>query len=500
MTVRSLPSQSSGPFSRAAPDPRNRKIFSALCTNIESGKLLIRSLCFLAFFLIGATCPGSVNAQSDLPQQPQPQQPGQTGVAGLPNQPTQSAKDAQAAASNSSGLTWDDVKRLFEAQNPTLKADAINVQEMKAEEITAYLRPNPQFTLNADGTQIAPHEGKWRPTSGTAPSPNFSYLHEREGKRELRLETAQQGTQIAASQHADLERNLLFSLRSQFVATMQAKAVLALTKEELDYYDHLIDISRLRFQKGDIAQIDFDRIELQRVQYESDLETAIVNLRQAKIVLLQLLDDKTPVEQFDIKGDFDFTNQLQPLEAFQQIALDNRPDLKAAYQSVQQAYTNHRLAVANGSTDPTLGAWYTYNPSFSNPYAHQTLGLSVSIPLRIFDRNQGEKVRTQLDIAKNQRQEDATNAQVFSDVDSAYVQVASTGNLLRPYKAKYLDQATRVRDTVTYAYQRGGASLLDLLNAQSDFRNVELAYLQLIGTYLTAAGQLNLAVGREVIQ
>jgi len=458
-------------------------------------------LILLAFLAVPA---GQVAAQStaaDLPQAPQAQaqQPGQTGVAGLPTQPMQSAQQAQAAASNPSGLSWDDVKAKFEAQNPTLKADAVNVEEMKAEEITAFLRPNPTFTLGADGTQIAPHNGVWQPLHGTAPSPNFSYLHERQGKRELRLESAKQGTQISVSQHADLERTLLFNLRSQFVATLQAKAVLALTREELEYYDHLIDISRIRWQKGDIAQIDFDRIELQRVQYESDLETAIVNLRQAKIILLQLLDDKTPVETFDVKGNFDYIDQLQTVEEFQHIALDNRPDLKASYLSVQQAYTNNRLAIANGSTDPTFGAWYTYNGSF-NTGANQFLGLSVTIPLRIFDKNQGEKARTLLDITKNQRQEDATSAQVFSDVDSAYVQVESTLHLLRPYKAHYLDQATRVRDTVTYAYQRGGASLLDLLNAQSDFRNVELAYLQLIGTYLTAAGQLNLAVGREVIQ
>ena len=434
----------------------------------------------------------------------EPQQPGQTGIAGLPNQPMHSAKDAQDAASNPSGLTWDEVKARFEAQNPTLKADALNVQEMRAEEITAFLRPNPQIGLSSDGLQIAPHNTPglgehWQPLTGVQLVPSISYLHERQGKRELRLESAKQGTQIAISQHVDLERNLLFNLRSQFVATLQAKAILALTKEELEYYDHLIGVSRDRLNAGDIAQIDFDRIELQRVQYESDLETAIVNLRQAKIVLLQLLDDKTPVEQFDIKGNFDFTDQLQPVEEFQHIALDNRPDLKASYLSVQQAFTNHRLAIANGSTDPTLSTWYSYNPAFNNPFGRYTLGASVNIPLRIFDKNQGEKARTQIDITKNQRQEDATNAQVFSDVDSAYVQVESTLHLLRPYKAHYLDQATRVRDTVTYAYQRGGASLLDLLNAQSDFRNVELAYLQLIGTYLTAAGQLNLAVGREVI-
>lgn len=403
-------------------------------------------------------------------------------------------------ANAQSAYTWDQIKSRFETANPTLQADEISVQEMKAQEITAYLRPNPQFTLSTDGTQVARYQGVWKPTTGTQVSPNFSYLHERQRKRELRLESAQEGTQIATSQHQDLERNLLFNLRSMFVQTLQAKAVLELASQELDYYDHIIDISRARFRAGDLAQIDMDRIELQRVQYESDLQTAQVNLRTSKIQLLQLLNDRTPVDQFDVQGPFDFSGQLQPLETFRQIGLDNRPDLKAALESVQQATANHKLAIANGSTDPTIGAWYTYNPSFNNPYAHQTIGASVSIPLRIFDRNQGEKQRTQLDIGRSQRLTDAVRAQVFGDVDSAYAQLNSNMILLRPYKEKYLAQAVRVRETVTYAYQQGGASLMDFLNAQSDYRNVQLAYLQLIGSYLTAASQLNLAVGREVIQ
>jgi cobalt-zinc-cadmium efflux system outer membrane protein len=403
-------------------------------------------------------------------------------------------------ANAQSAYSWEQIKSKFETANPTLQADEINVQEMKAQETTAYLRPNPQFTLSTDGTQIARYQGVWKPTTGTQVSPNFSYLHEREHKRELRLESAQEGTQVAASQHQDLERNLLFNLRAAFVQTLQAKAVLDLTRQQLDYYDHIIDISRTRFKDGDLAQIDLDRIELQRVQYESDLQTAEVNLRTSKIQLLQLLNDRTPVDQFDVRGPFDFSDQLQPLDTFRQIGLDNRPDLKAALESIQQADTNHKLAISNGSTDPTFGAWYTYNPSFNNPYAHQTIGASVSIPLRIFDRNQGEKHRTQLDIGRNQRLADATRALVFGDVDSAYAQVNSNVILLRPYKERYLAQAVRVRETVTYAYQHGGASLMDFLNAQSEYRNVQLAYLQLIGSYLTAASQLNLAVGREVIQ
>jgi cobalt-zinc-cadmium efflux system outer membrane protein len=411
----------------------------------------------------------------------------------------QAAVPPLPSAPQSSGLTWDQVKAKFEAANPVLQADQSGVDELKAEEITAYLRPNPQFTLSEDGTQIAPHEGYWRPTSGTQVQPNFSYLHEREHKRELRLQSAQEGTQIGGSLHEDLERNMIFSLRSAFVQTLEAKAVLELARADLDYYDKIIDISQARFKAGDLAQVDLDRIELLRVQYESEIEAATVNLRTQKIQLLQMLDDRTPVDQFDVNGPFDFSAELKPLDDFHQAALDARPDLRAAIQSIEQAKTNHKLAVADGSTDPTFGAWYTYNPSFYNPYAHQTLGLSVNIPLRIFDKNQGEKARTLIDIDRNQQLSDAARAQVYSDVDSAYEQVRSNIALLVPYRDKYRDQATRVRDTVTYAYQRGGASLMDFLNAQSDYRVVQLAYLQLVGSYLTAASQLNFAVGREVI-
>jgi len=406
------------------------------------------------------------------------------------------------AASNGGAqqaLSWDQVKTRFEAANPTLKADAINVEEMKDEEITAFLRPNPTFTFSTDGTQIAPHGGVWQPLAGTQYQPNFSYLHERRHKRELRLESAKEGTQIAGSQHEDLERNLVFNLRSVFIQTLQAKAILALAQADLEYYDKIIEISRARLQAGDIAQIDLDRIELLRVQYESEIQTAIVNLRTSKIQLLQLLNERTPLEAFDVTGPFDFSSQFQPLETYRQIALDNRPDLRAALESTQQAATNNKLAIANASTDPTFAAWYTYNGSFNNPNSNQTLGLNVSIPLRIFDRNQGEKKRTLIDIDRNRQLTDAARAQVFSDVDSAYEQVRSNIALLTPYRDKYKDQATRVRDTVTFSYEHGGASLMDFLNAQSDYRAVQLAYLQLVGAYLTAAAQLNLSVGRETL-
>ena len=406
---------------------------------------------------------------------------------------------AALSASAQQALTWDQVRQRFEQNNPKLLADKLSIDESRAQEITAFLRPNPTFTLSMDGTQIAPEKGVWRPFAGTFESPSISYLHEWRHKRELRLESAKKGTLIAESSHADLERTLLFNLRGAFVSTLQAKAVLQLAKDNLTYYDHVLEISRTRFDAGDIAQIDLDRLELQRVQYESDLQAAEESLENAKIQLLTLLNDRSRIEELDVTGPFDFSDQLMPRDEFRKIAMDTRPDLKAAVEAVDKAQTDHKLAIANGSTDPTFGAWYTHNSSNNNPFGINTLGVSVSIPLRIFDRNQGEKLRTKLDIARNERLRDAAEATVLSDVDSSYATLESNLILLRPYKAKYLQQSVRVRDTILFSYQHGGASLLDFLNVQAEYRTVQLAYVNLVGSYLSATSQLNLAVGREVI-
>ena len=391
-------------------------------------------------------------------------------------------------------LTWEDAKRELRLTNPNLRAGEIGVQESRAEEITAFLRPNPDLTVFVD--QINPFTGNpYRPFGDAQPVVANSYLVERRHKRELRLESAQKSTTIAMSQLADQERNLIFNARQAFVQVLQQKAVLTVARESLSYYDRLLGVSRDRYSTGDIATVDLDRLELLRVQFESDVQTALVNLRTAKIQLEALLNDRTPVDQLDVSGKFDFEEFATPLEELRRNALDLRPDLRAALQSMEKANTDHRLAVANGSTDPTLGVDFGRDP----PDLPGFFGVSISIPLRIFDRNQGEKARTQLDIGKNKQLMEATRLQVFSDVDSAYAALEANLILLRPYKTRYLAQASRVRETITFAYQHGGASLLDLLQAQQDYRGIELSYLNLMGAYLTSAAQLNLAVGHEVI-
>jgi cobalt-zinc-cadmium efflux system outer membrane protein len=237
-------------------------------------------------------------------------------------------------------------------------------------------------------------------------------------------------------------------------------------------------------------------VELQRAQFESELLSAQVDVRTAKIDLLTFLRDSTPVDQFDVSAKFDYVDQLHTLEELRSLALDNRPDLKQAEQTIDKARTDHQLAVANGSADPTFGGSVSWQPPPYNTYA----GFSVTVPLRIFDRNQGEKARTSIDITRSEQLRDAARRGALRDVDSAYATLENTLLQLRPYKQKYMQEAQEIRDTVTFAYQNGAASLLEFLDAQRAFRDTQLSYLNLVGAYFAAANQVNFAVGREVIQ
>ena len=407
-----------------------------------------------------------------------------------------------AAQAPQPAVTWTDILDRFRATNPTLQAGRIGIDESKAAEMTAYLRPNPQWSLTLDQVGNTDEGNAFSASNLTAA---FSYLHERERKRELRRDSAQGATAIARSAQADLERTLVFALRAAFVQVLQAKAFGALAHDSLASYDEVLALSRDRLRAGDIAQIDLDRLELQRVTYETDVQTAQTTLRTAKIQLLRLLNDQTtPADRFDVSGAFDFAAPIQSVEDLRMTALDVRPDLRAAVQGIDKARTDHRLALANGSIDPTITVDAGF-PSISQvflsyqPPLRQYVGVGIGVPLRIFDRNQGEKLRTELDIARSERLAEAVRLQVFGEVDTAYATVMSAVALLRPYKDRYLDQATRVRDTVTFSYQRGGVSLVDFLQARQEYRAVEVSYVNLIAAFLNAANQLNLAVGREVM-
>src|SRR5579875_1340141 len=143
------------------------------------------------------------------------------------------AAGAWAQTANSpQALTWQETQERFRANNPTLLAGAATIDEARADEITAYLRPNPDLSFGLD--QLTPFTvNPYRPLSQSYAFWSLDYLHERGHKRELRLQSAREATQIATSSQADLERTLMYSLRDAFDRVLLAKAVLGITKENL---------------------------------------------------------------------------------------------------------------------------------------------------------------------------------------------------------------------------------------------------------------------------
>ncbi len=397
---------------------------------------------------------------------------------------------AQLSAQQS--FTWGEVRERFRQNNPNLLAGQLTIAENRAIEVTAGLRPNPELGVVSDQFRIF----NSRPLASLNDfqlTPTLSQLIERRNKRQLRVASARLGTEISTTDQLDLERNLTFSLRDAFNRVLQAKALLQLARENLEYYDRVVRVNNERLTAGDISRVDFVRVDLQHVQFESDLVNAQVNLKTAKIQLLAFLNDRRPVDRFDITGDFEFIDRVLVLDELRRQALEVRPDLRSAVTAVERARADHRLAIANGSTDPIVGLEY------QRLTGESTLGFAVTFPIRIFDRNQGEKARTSLVIQQNERNRQNVEAGVLRDVESGVASLESVVSLLKAYRDRYLPESTEIREKINFAYTNGGASLLDFLDAQRSFRDTQVAYLNLLGNYYTAANQLNLAVGHEVI-
>ena len=177
---------------------------------------------------------------------------------------------AQVVFAQQRVLTWSQAQDRFRANNPLLLAGEVTIDESRADEITANLRPNPNLNLTWD--QFTLFRGNpYRPIAQSYLIESLDYLHEREHKRELRRASAQKATAISVSAQSDLERSLMFGLRDAFVRVLLAKAVRQMAQDNLDYYDQEIEISRNRLKAGDISEVDFQRVDLQRVQFESDL-------------------------------------------------------------------------------------------------------------------------------------------------------------------------------------------------------------------------------------
>jgi outer membrane protein, heavy metal efflux system len=401
-------------------------------------------------------------------------------------------------------IALDEAIQMALQHNHNMPAARTTIQQSQAEEITQNLRPNP--TLFADWEYLpVGSPSKQNPDlypgvstsdylkNNTEADIGLSYLIERGGKRHARLQAQQDITAQTRSLVEDNGRGLTFQVATLFYNVQLAESMLELAEKDLKSFQETVDISEHQYKAGGISENDYLMIKLQLLQFESDLEEAQLARVQALSDLRQLLGYESVAQNYDVAGPFEYQPVKGNLEDLQLKALQNRPDLRAAQQGVIAANSQLVLQKANGKQDVTVQGNYSHVNGIN---AATFYG---SIPLPIFNRNQGEIARARFAITQAQELEKATNGQALTDVYDAYQGLRTNDKVVLLYISKYLEAATRSRDISEYAYRHGGLSLLNFLDAERSYRATQLAYRQALASYLLALEQLRQAVGTRAL-
>jgi cobalt-zinc-cadmium efflux system outer membrane protein len=413
-------------------------------------------------------------------------------------------RPAFAQGTGPTSVTLDEAIQMALQHNHSLLAIMTTIQQSQAEEITQNLRPNPALFADWEDLPLgAPAHQNPSVYSGVSTNDylhnnteadiGLSYLIERGGKRHDRLQAQKDITAQTRSLVADNGRGLTFQVATLFYNVQLAESTLELAQKDLKSFQETVDISEHQYQAGAISENDYLMIKLQLLQFESDLEQAQLARVQSLSDLRQLLGYESVSQSYDVAGPFEYQPVKGNLEDLQLKALQNRPDLRAAQQGVTAADSQLTLQKAIGKQDVTVQGNYSHVNGIN------AATIYGSIPLPIFNRNQGEIAKARLAITQAQELEKATNGQALTDVYDAYQGLRTNDKVVQLYISKYLDAATRSRDISEYAYRHGGISLLNFLDAERSYRATQLAYRQALASYLLALEQLRQAVGTRAL-
>jgi cobalt-zinc-cadmium efflux system outer membrane protein len=409
-----------------------------------------------------------------------------------PLPPPSAAAVAPSPAPNApTRISMDEAIRLALQHNHALQATRTTILQNEAEEVTANLRPNP--TLSWDSQFFPLFDPSAFSTNYISNQAQFDvgigYTFERGKKRQHRLQAAKDQTAVSRSQVDDSQRQLIFNTSQQFVAVLLAQSTIDLAKQDAESFQQTVNISEARYKDGDMSEGDLLKIKLQLLQFQSDLSMANLAKVQALAALRQLLGFESVPDEFDVEGDLDYQPVHADMQALKLLAMQNRPDLRAAQEGVTAARSQEALMRANGKKDLGVTFDYTHTAGINSG------AFFFNIDLPIFDRNQGEIARTRFAITQAEQQALESAQQVNTDVVDAYAALHSNDEIIQLYRGGYVDQAKQSRDITEYAYKRGAASLLDFLDAERTYRANQLAYRQALASYMTALEEMRQAVG-----
>jgi cobalt-zinc-cadmium efflux system outer membrane protein len=400
------------------------------------------------------------------------------------------------AQSPAEKLTLDQAVAEALEKNLVLLSERSNIAIAEARVLTARLRPNPVVSVGGDHMDLLGTGFNDLNNGGpTEFSLRTDFLWERAGKRRLRTEVAEAARSVAQLQFLNSVRGVVLDVQSAFVDALLARDSLALARENLSSLNQIVEINAARVKAGDLAEVELIRSRLAALQFETSVRQAELKLRAALVRLQTFLGRSRPSPSFDVAGDLSRAKAAPALEDLRTSARELRPDLRALNRDRERAEAELRSQIAQGKVDYTLGTEYRRQQVAAKS---NSLGVFFSVPLPVFNRNQGEIER-----ARQERQQihwrlGALEAAIAAEVETAYQQFLTARSLLEAIEGQMVGQARDVREITEFSYKRGEATLLQLLDAQRAFNETMQAYNEARAEYARNLYLLDAVSGKAV--
>jgi cobalt-zinc-cadmium efflux system outer membrane protein len=381
---------------------------------------------------------------------------------------------------------------LFLRQNLDLLIAKYGIEFSKGQQITARLFPNPVASV---GLVSSPVQGRTLGSGGQI-SPQVQQLFELAGKRGYRIESAEYGLQSAEAAFEDTVRQLSFAVKDAYYRVQLARRRLVLAEENRDRFSRILEVNTIRFKKGYIAEVDLIRIRLQFIDFHSQVIQAIQEAQSARSDLRQLLR-VSPASDLELTTELDYKRLDPDIAKLRAVAIDARPDVRTKRMTLSQREAERKLAKAYRTPDVTVGAGYAIQGSHGPDNSNQ-MAFSLGMPLPLFNRNQGGIMQAEAAVQAAGADLDKTLNQVENQVDVAYRNLIESRRLVEAFLGGVLDDARSTITIVERAYERGGVTLLDLLDAARTSRTIQQNYIEALFNYQRNVIQLESAVGQEV--
>ncbi len=415
-----------------------------------------------------------------------------TGIPSSDASPTEPATSMGSRTVSTVQLSLEETISLFLRQNLDLLIVKYGIESSKGEQLTARLFPNPVASL---GAVSSPVQGRTLGNSGQLTS-QVQQLFELAGKRGYRIESAEFGLQSAEAGFEDAVRQLRFAVKDAYYRAQLARRRLVLAEENRDRFSRILEVNTIRFKKGYIAEVDLIRIRLQLIDFHTQVIQAIQESESARSDLRQLLR-LSPVAPVELTTELAYQRVDPDIIKLRALASDTRPDIRAKQLTLSQREAELRLAKAYRIPDVTVGAGYAVQGSHGPDNSNQ-MAFSLGVPLPLFNRNQGKIVQAEASMQAAGADLSKTLNQVENQVEVAYRNLLESRRLVEAFLGGVLDDA---RSTVTIAeraYDRGGATLIDLLDAARTSKTIQQNYIEALFNYQRNVIQLESAVGTDI--